>query len=141
MKNVRNFTDFVKNRVFENSEPIDNPIDGEMEDGLESTYENEIDDTSNLIDEPEIDDIENKEEEEDGSEYKGTKLMEELADMLDTEIKDNEIEYNGHTVNFFSETEKFHVDDQKFETPEEVYNYLDNPESIKESRKYSKRRK
>ena len=61
---------------------------------------------------------------QDTDEYIGTKLMKELADELGTEIVDNKIEYEGKTINFYSETEKFHIDNKKFSTVEEVVDYL-----------------
>lgn len=67
------------------------------------------------------------EEEED--EYKGRMLMEELADELGTEVKeDGSIEYEGNKINFYSETENFHIGKNKFETVEEVLNFLQNKE-------------
>jgi hypothetical protein len=122
MKLVRKFNDFVKNRVNENIEPIENPTDEspELEAGIDATLDAEAKDQSNLIDEPEA----NWEEEESG-EYQGTKLMKELAEMLGAEVTNNEIDYNGHKINYFSETEAFHVDNKKkFDNIEEVVAYL-----------------
>ena len=56
MKIVRNFNDFVKNKVNEDIDPIQT-LPEEITDGEESTQESEIDDQSNLID-----DIEEEEE-------------------------------------------------------------------------------
>jgi hypothetical protein len=121
MKLVRKFNDFVKNRINENIEPIENPTDEspELEAGIDATLDAEAKDQSNLIDEPEA----NWEEEESG-EYQGTKLMKELAEMLGAEVTNNEIDYNGHKINYFSETEAFHVDRKKFDNIEEVVAYL-----------------
>jgi len=63
-------------------------------------------------------------EEEEGHEYEGTKLMKSLAEKLGTEIINNSIEYKGKKINFFSETEAFHIDKKKFKTIEEVLTYL-----------------
>ena len=63
-------------------------------------------------------------EEEEGHEYEGNKLMSELAQKLGTEITNNSIDYNGKKINFFSETESFHVDKKKFKTIDEVLAYL-----------------
>jgi len=69
-------------------------------------------------------------EEEEGHEYEGTKLMSELAQKLGTKITDNSIVYKkekndlGKKINFFSETESFHVDNKKFKTIDEVLEYL-----------------
>ena len=122
MKLVRKFNDFVKNRVNENIEPIENPTDEspELEAGVDATLDAEAKDQSNLIDEPEA----NWEEEESG-EYQGTKLMKELAEMLGAEVTNNEIDYNGHKIHYYSETEAFHVDRKKFDNIEEVVAYLE----------------
>jgi len=63
-------------------------------------------------------------EEEEGHEYEGTKLMKNLAEKLGTEIVNNSIEYNGKKINFFSETDSFHIDKKKFKTIDEVLKYL-----------------
>lgn len=59
-----------------------------------------------------------------GHEYKGTLLMKELADRLGSKVVNNSIDYNGKKINYFSETEAFHVDKMKFETVDEVVDYL-----------------
>ena len=71
-------------------------------------------------------------EEEEGM-YKGETEMKELADMLNTKVVNNQIEYNGKKINFFSETEKFHVDRKKFNTKEEVIEYLEGGAPAMES--------
>ena len=62
--------------------------------------------------------------EEEGYEYKGTLLMKELANRLGSKVVNNSIDYNGKKINYFSETEAFHVDKMKFETVDEVVDYL-----------------
>ena len=63
--------------------------------------------------------------EEEGGEYQGQMLLNQLANELGTEVgEDGSINYEGKKINFFSETEKFHVDNKKFSTAEEVVNYL-----------------
>lgn len=72
-----------------------------------------------------------EEGEEEGGEYIGKKMMNELASELGTEIEDDgSISYNGKKVNFYSETEKFHVDKKKFDTVEDVVNYLGSDSKI-----------
>lgn len=61
--------------------------------------------------------------EEEGT-YIGSQMLQDLADALGTEVMDNAVEYEGKKVNFYSETEKFHVDKKKFATVEEVVDYL-----------------
>ena len=52
-------------------------------------------------------------------------LLNQLANELGTEVdEDGSINYEGKKINFYSETEKFHVDNKKFSTAEEVVNYL-----------------
>ena len=67
-------------------------------------------------------------EEEEGHQYKGNQMLAKLADMLGTEVSGNSINYNGKKINFFSETEMYHVDRQKFATAEEVVDYLNKVE-------------
>lgn len=69
------------------------------------------------------------EEEEEGHEYKGNILMRELADKLGTKVVDNQIEYNGKTINYYSETEKFHIGRDKFDTIEEVLDFVGSGDS------------
>lgn len=63
--------------------------------------------------------------EEEGGEYQGQYLLNQLANELGTEVEaDGSINYEGKKINFYSETEKFHVDNKKFSTAEEVIDYL-----------------
>ena len=121
MKIVRKFNDFVKNRINEDVDPIETP--NEESPGIKATENAEEDDQSNLIDDPEED---FEEGEEESGEYEGTRLMNELAEMLGTEVVNNEINYDGHKINYFSETDSFHVDKnkKKFGTSDEVLEYL-----------------
>lgn len=63
-------------------------------------------------------------EEEEGHEYQGSVLMRELADKLGVEVINNKIEYNGQEINYYSETEKFHIGKSKFDTIEEVLDFV-----------------
>jgi hypothetical protein len=58
--------------------------------------------------------------------YIGDVKMEELLKLLgeDAEMKNNTIYYNGKEVNFYSETEKIHIDNKQFDSPEEAKEYL-----------------
>ena len=58
----------------------------------------------------------------------GTVKLKELAEALGSEITNNEIQYEGHKIAWYSETEAFHVDRKKFDTIEEVLAYLQNDE-------------
>jgi len=66
--------------------------------------------------------------EEEGA-YIGTQMLKDLADALGAEVMDNAVQYEDKTINFFSETEKFHVDKKKFATVEEVVDYLTGGQS------------
>lgn len=66
----------------------------------------------------------NAEEEEEGHQYHGTLKMKELAQRLNTEVINNEINFDGKKINFYSEDEKFHVDNKKFDSLDDVFNYL-----------------
>jgi hypothetical protein len=139
MKLIRNFNDFVsKRKVNENIDTLETPESQELEneEAFEETEENEENDDANIIDDVQDDlpgddsdfEEEVEETEEEGHEYEGTKKMNELAEMLDAEVVDNKIAYNGQIINYFSETEKFHIGKMKFDTPEEVVQYLDTEE-------------
>ena len=134
MKIVRKFNDFVKNRINEDVDPIETPNEEspELEDGIKATENAEEKDQSNLVDDQdEFDEDDFEEGEEESGEYEGNRLMSELAEMLGTEVVNNEIEYEGHKINFFSETDSFHIDKnkKKFGTPDEVVDYLKSSES------------
>ena len=59
-------------------------------------------------------------------------LLNQLANELGTEVdSDSSINYEGKKINFYSETEKFHVDNKKFSTVEEVVDYLNKSDILK----------
>jgi hypothetical protein len=71
-----------------------------------------------------------EEEEEESDEYMGQKMLNDLASELGTEVgPDGSIDYNGKKINFYSETEMFHLDKKKFKTVDEVINYLNANET------------
>ena len=71
--------------------------------------------------------------EEEGGEYIGQKMMQELSDKLDCPIDaDGSINCHGKKINFYSETEMFHVDREKFATAEEVVDYVEGSEGSEE---------
>jgi hypothetical protein len=134
MKLVRKFDDFVKNRkIRESIEPIATPeSEMETEEGMEATKEMEAEDPNNIIDTPGEEEAPEEQEapEEESGEYEGTVKLKQLSEMLGVPVENNEINYNGHTINFFSETEKLHVDEKdpkrrkKFDDPQQVMEYL-----------------
>jgi hypothetical protein len=98
---IKKFNDYVReNKVEDLEAPVKTELDQKM------------------------DQIESQFGEEDEEEYIGNKLMDELAQKLGTQVEDGQINYDGQLVNFFSETEMFHVDKKKFKTPDEVVDYL-----------------
>jgi hypothetical protein len=66
------------------------------------------------------------EEEEEAGDYHGSVGMKKIAKALGEELQGNEIMHDGHKINFFSETEMYHVDKKKFKTPEEVIDFMNN---------------
>lgn len=63
--------------------------------------------------------------------------LQELADKLGTEVVNGKVEYKGKTIIFPSETDMYHVDDKKFETSDDVVNYLEG--GLNESKSYKNR--
>ncbi len=92
------------------NEDFDFP-EGEIQDEVKDEVQGEISDESDYS-------------EEEGHQYKGNRMLAELADKLGAEVVDNSVEYNGKVINFFSETEMYHVDRKKFKTADEVVEYL-----------------
>lgn len=98
--------------------------------------------------ESEMDPVENLEmsgEEEEAGDYHGSAGMKKIAAALGEELHGNEIVHDGHKINFFSETEMYHIDRKKFKTPEEVIDFMNNhvhggkEQHTMESRKHRKR--
>ena len=113
---IKRYNQFVSGKV---NEEFDMDVDMENEAPIveEPIADNE---TSEVGEAPEA-----ELPEEEGGEYQGQILMNQLANELGTEIsEDGSINHEGKKINFFSETERFHVDNKKFSTPEEVVDYL-----------------
>lgn len=120
MKSIKNFDQYIK-------EDLSSEFESEVGDSDLDRKISDIERESSSMDEEEGDEkIEDTlgegGEEEDG--YIGVKLMKDLSDKLDTPIQDNKIIYDGNVINFYSETERFHIGKKKFETPDEVVDYL-----------------
>jgi hypothetical protein len=103
---IKKYNQFVKGKVNEKFAMDEPPMDEPSMDSM---------------DEPSM---EQDSMEEEGGEYMGTQMLQNLADALGTEVVDNSVEHNGKKVNFYSETEMFHVDKKKFDTVEDVVNYV-----------------
>lgn len=116
---IKRYNDFVKGKVNEEFWPN---TKSEMDSMEAPVVEEPIADTEM----PEVEEAPESElPEEEGGEYQGQILLNQLANELGTEVDaDGSINYEGKKINFYSETEKFHVDNKKFSTPEEVVAYL-----------------
>jgi hypothetical protein len=113
---IKRYNEFVTGKVNEE-------FDMDSMDAMEAPIvEEPIADTESEVEEaPVADEL----PEEEGGEYQGQILLNQLANELGTEVEaDGSINYEGKKINFFSETEKFHVDNKKFSTAEEVVAYL-----------------
>jgi len=110
---IKRYNEFVSGKVNEefDMDAMEAPI-----------VEEPITDTESEVEEaPVADEL----PEEEGGEYQGQILLNQLANELGTEVEaDGSINYEGKKINFYSETEKFHVDNKKFSTAAEVVNYL-----------------
>ena len=96
---IKRYNEFVNGKVNEDFETIDPMI------------EEPITDTESEVEEAPVAEL----PEEEGGEYQGQMLLNQLANELGTEVgEDGSINYEGKKINFFSETEKFHVDNKKF---------------------------
>lgn len=116
---IKKYDQYIK----ENIEDIDIPSNEEDINNqvLDQEYEMPGDEPipSELSDE-----LDEEGEEEEGHQYKGNRMLSELADKLGTDVVNNSIMYDGKKINFFSETEMYHVDRKKFRTADEVVEYL-----------------
>ena len=84
------------------------------------------------------------EEEEEAGDYHGSVGMKKIAKALGVEFQGNEIMHDGHKINFFSETEMYHIDRKKFKSAEEVIDFMKNhvhgkEEHTIESKKYRRK--
>lgn len=132
---IKKYNQFVKTKVNEDIDLPEDTINGNPELASEEDVEMEVNDMDDSDDmgitgENEYQEIENateeeEEMEEEGGAYIGQKMIQDLADALDVQPDaDGSVTYNGKKINFYSETEKFHVDKKKFSSVEEVVNYL-----------------
>jgi hypothetical protein len=126
---IKRYNQFVKERIDENIDEEEDlgfaTHDGSF-DGDDSDFDEMDDEISNSRELPiEVEEDNFGEEEEEGGDIYSAK-MNQLAQVLGTEVTDkNTIEYDNKQIIFPSETEMFHVDNKKFKTVEEVANYLE----------------
>ena len=121
---IKRYNQFVKGKLNEELE-ID-AIKNESPLGEEPMMREEPIGEEPIMNEPVMDEKPDSElPEEEGGEYQGQMMMNQLANELGAEVDaDGSINYEGKKINFYSETESFHVDNKKFKTGEEVVNYL-----------------
>jgi hypothetical protein len=50
--------------------------------------------------------------------------LHDLAKMLGTEVRDNQVNFGEHTVNYYSETGNLHIGSKEFETAEDAADFL-----------------
>ena len=107
MKIIKKFDSYLEN--------LDNK-DIQMDDNeLKDIEDTKNTDSSKIVDSTEEED-----------EYIGMKMLEDLSKILGVPFNGNSIEYKGKKINFFSETEMFHIDKKKFSTIDEVIKYLES---------------
>jgi hypothetical protein len=122
---IKRYNQFIK----ENDDFMEEPSFEETEGVLAAEdLEKEMDTFNNEPD--------NSEEFEEVEDLYASKLQ-ELADKLGTEVVNGKVEYKGKTIIFPSETDMYHVDDKKFETSDDVVNYLEG--GLNESKSYKNR--
>jgi len=127
---IKRYSQFVKEnkQVNENIEEFDEIPSNEIESEDPNFAEVEDNEVFNQAEEELGDDNESEEE---GGSYIGQEMIQNLADALDTQVDtDGSINYNGKKINFYSETEMFHIGNQKFETVDEVVDFLENENGI-----------
>jgi hypothetical protein len=74
-------------------------------------------------------------------EYIGAKKMKELVDELGPEAKleNGTIYYDGKEINFYSETEKFHIGRKRFDDVKDVLNFLGKKEEVISERDFDEK--
>lgn len=65
-------------------------------------------------------------EPEEEYQFQGSQLLEDLANRLGVKVENNQINYNGKKIEYFSETEAFAIDRKgKYKTVDEVVSQLE----------------
>jgi hypothetical protein len=120
---IKKYNQYIKNKkTNENIEDFDGEMDHDYPMADESgEEESEIEDNLGM---PGEDDDHSEEGQSEEGGYYGDNMLGELADKLGTKVVNNTVLYNGKSINFYSETNKFHVDNHRFKTVDEVIEYL-----------------
>jgi hypothetical protein len=82
--------------------------------------------TNNWEDDEEVEEVEVEEEEEEDIYSRRLKELAKALGLEEDAVQNNRLEFDGKEIIFPSETEKFHVDRKKFDTVEQVVDYLKN---------------
>lgn len=118
---IKKYDQYIKENIGDiddipsNEEDVNNPVEQEYEMPGDEPIPSEV-----------SDEVDEDGDEEEGHQYKGNQMLSELADKLGTDVVNNSIMYDGKKINFFSETEMYHVDRKKFKTADEVVEYLNS---------------
>ena len=120
---IKRYNQFVNERVneeFEGEFPDTNQQESELAarelEGELDEFEGEVSDNLDMEEEEQM-------EEEGGDLYQ--RKLQELANILGTEVEDGKLMYDGKKIIFPSETEMYHVGNKKFKTADEVVNFLE----------------
>lgn len=108
---IKRYNQFVNGRINENIEEVEADLDTDLEQDLDQELDNLP-----------AEDIEEEEEEEAGDIY--ANRLQEVAELLGTQVEGGKVNFEGKEIIFPSETEMYHVDKKKFKTAQEVVNYL-----------------
>jgi hypothetical protein len=75
------------------------------------------------------------------NEYIGTRKIKELVDELgpDAKLENGTIYYDGKEINFYSETEKFHIGRKRFNDVKDVLNFLGKKEEVISERDFDEK--
>lgn len=114
MKKLKRYDEYIK----ENQEDLETQNELQSDEEIPGDLIVDDEDIDQLVDD------EDAPEEEEDNEYIGRKMLKNLAKALGTKVVDNSVKYDGQTINFFSETEMFHIGKKKFKEVDQVVDYL-----------------
>lgn len=124
---IKRYNQFVNERVNEEFEEEFPDTNQQESDLAARDLEGELDEFEDVPNDS-LDTEEEQMEEEGGDLYQ--RKLEELANLLGTNVEDGKIMYDGKKIIFPSETEMYHVDNKKFKTADEVVNYLEGGSNV-----------
>lgn len=124
---IKKYNQFVNERVNEEFEEEFPDTNQQESDLAARDLEEEIDEFEDVPNDS-LDTEEEQMEEEGGDLYQ--RKLEDLANLLGTEVVDGKIMYDGKKIIFPSETEMYHVGNKKFKTAEEVVSFLEGSNEV-----------